>query len=89
MSDNNTSGSERTNLSEPVWEDGEKLGCSWRGCEKDAVVKLADIAFPQLCQEHFILVRDNDDPARMRDVEVSCVEYRDGEYRKLKTGSSQ
>jgi len=71
-------------LCEPVRDDrGEILGCAWNGCEKDAVVKLADIAFPQLCQEHFVLVRDEDDPAGMREVEVSSVEYRDGKYRAL------
>jgi hypothetical protein len=82
-------GTERINLSEPVWDNGEKLSCAWFGCESDAVVKLSDITFPQLCQEHFILVRDSDDPAGMRKVEVEAVEYRDGEYRSLHTDTDQ
>lgn len=51
---------------------GNPLDCAWPGgCEKGAVVKVADPVVPWVCQQHLIRLRDEDDPLGLNGVEVN------------------
>ena len=73
-------------LYEPLYIDGETVECAWPNCDEIAVVGVNDIAFPWLCQTHFIKLRD--DPPESEPT-VRPVTFEDGEYHYVEPGTNR